>query len=204
MIKINLNPDKKKTKVRIKRPGFKAPSFSAPKEGLIYLAIPVIALILEFAYLMYLHIETKKLEQRKQQLLVERTKYRVAKRQIDMLKAKIKEAERMKDEVTLKINIYNKLAKEKTDFANILYSISQSVPDGIWLTNLDISRNQSKLKGFTFDPQYISVFYQNLKKYYEDIIFKSTQRKEHRKTIVYYSFDFNMKNWKKSEKSPTN
>jgi type IV pilus assembly protein PilN len=203
MIKINLNPDRKKTKVKIKKPGFKVPTIGAPKEGLIYVAVPITVFILEFAYLMFLNIEMKKLEQKKQQLMVERTKYRVAKKQIDVLKQKIKEAEKMKDEVTLKINIYNKLAKEKADFGNILYSISRSVPDGIWLTNLDISRNQTKLKGYTFDPQYISIFYQNLKKYYGDIVFKSTQMNK-RKMLTYYSFDFNMKNWKKSEKSPKN
>ncbi len=203
MIKINLNPDRKKTKVRIKKPGFKVPTITAPKEGLIYITIPIVVFILEFGYLMFLHIEIKKLEQKKQQLMAERTKYRVAKKQIDILKQKIKEAEKMKDEVTLKINIYNKLAKEKADFGNILYSISKSVPDGIWLTNLDISRDQTKLKGYTFDPQYISIFYQNLKRYYRDIVFKSTQMNK-RKMLTYYSFDFNMKNWKKSEKSPKN
>ena len=63
MIKINLNPDRKKTKVRIKKPGFKVPTITAPKEGLIYFTIPIVVFILEFGYLMFLHIEIKKLEQ---------------------------------------------------------------------------------------------------------------------------------------------
>ncbi len=201
MIRINLNPDKKRAKVKLKKVGVKVPSISTPKEGLIYISIPLVVFVLGFAYLMFIHIDIKKLEQKKQQLIAERTKYRVAKKQIDILRNKIKEAERMKDDVTLKINIYNKLSKEKADFGNILLGISQSVPDGIWLTNLDISRNQARLKGYTFDPQYISVFYQNLKHYYKEIIFKSTQMNK-KKMLTYYSFDFNMKNWKKSEKSP--
>ncbi len=202
MIKINLNPEKKKGKGKIlKRPSITAPSISLPKENAILIAIPVVILTLEIAYLFFISIDIKQLNQRKRELLVEKSKYRVAKKQIDTLKNRIKEAERMKDDVILKIEIYNRLSKEKTDFGNILYSISRSVPDGIWLTQLNISREQTKLKGYTFDPQYITVFYQNLKKFYTDIVFKSTQMNKG-KLLTYYSFDFNMKNWKTSEKSP--
>ena len=201
MIKINLNPEKKKTKFKKKGISFKAPSISLPKQNVIYIGIPLAVVIISIGYYFDLQFQIKDLQNKKRTLLIEKTKYRMAKRQIDILKSKIKEAEIMKDDVSIKINIYQKLAKEKRDFGKILYAISVSVPDGIWLTHLSIARNDSRLKGYTFDPQYITIFYQNLKKYYKDIDFRSTKRAGE-KSLVFYSFDFNMKNFKRAEKSP--
>ncbi len=201
MIRINLNPEKKKAKFKKKGISLKAPSISLPRQGILYIGIPVAVIIIGIGYYFNLQFQIKDLQNKKRTLLVEKTKYRMAKKQIDMLKSKIKEAEMMKDDVSRKIKIYQRLAKEKRDFGKILYAISVSVPDGVWLTSLSISRNDSKLKGYTFDPQYITVFYQNLKKFYKDIEFRSTKRAGE-KSLVFYSFNFDMKNFKRAEKSP--
>ncbi len=201
MIKINLNPEKKKTRFKKKGISFKAPSIALPRQSIIYIGIPLAVIIIEIAYYLDLQFQIKELQNKKRSLLVEKTKYRMAKKQIDILKSKIKEAEIMKDEVSMKIKIYQRLAREKRDFGRILYAISISVPDGIWLTSLSISRNDSKLKGYTFDPQYITIFYQNLKRFYKHIDFRSTKRAGE-KSLVFYSFDFHMKNFKRAEKSP--
>ncbi len=201
MIRINLNPEKKKAKFKKKGISFKAPSISLPRQGILYAGIPVAVIIIGIGYYFNLQFQIKDLQNKKRTLLVEKTKYRMAKKQIDILKSKIKEAEMMKDDVSRKIKIYQRLAKEKRDFGKILYAISVSVPDGVWLTSLSISRNDSKLKGYTFDPQYITIFYQNLKKFYKDIEFRSTKRTGE-KSLVFYSFNFDMKNFKRAEKSP--
>ncbi len=192
MIKINLNPEKKKAKIKKKGVSLKAPSFAIPAQNFIYISIPVVIILVEIGYYFYINFQIKDLEAQKRNLLIEKTRYRTAKRHIDILKQKIKEAERMKDEVAIKIDIYQKLAKEKTDFSKILYEIASSVPDGIWITNLSLSRDKSSLKGYTFDPQFISIFYKNLKKFYRHIEFKSTKR-EKSKNLIFYSFDFEMK-----------
>ena len=198
MIKINLNPEKKKArgkrKVGIALPKKKI-GISLAKKNFIYFAIPVVVLTAEFAYIIFLNIEIKKLENKRQYFLTEKTKYIAAKRQIDLLKRKIIEAEKIKDDVSLKIKIYDRLAKEKNDFGKILVAISTSIPDGIWLTQLNISRQKTDLLGYTFDPKYISLFYKNLQKYYDYIDFKSTER-DQKKELIFYSFKFDMKNWK--------
>ncbi len=204
MIKINLNPEKRKAKAKRKLSlalPKKGVGIAVPKKNLIFIAIPVVILTAEFAYLLLLNVEIKKFENKKRYLLAEKTKYRVAKRQIDLLKRKIVEAEKIKDNVALKIKIYNKLAQEKTDFGKILVAISKSIPDGVWLTKLDITRKKTNLKGYTFDPKFISTFYKNLQPYYEVINFKSTKRSGKGKPLVFYQFDFDMKDWKLSERS---
>lgn len=79
--------------------------------------------------------------------------------------------------------IFEKLSSEKTDFIPMITSIATSMPDGIWLSRLEITRSRSNLSGFTFNPRFISEFYNNLSKYYTDLKFKSTAR-EAGKTLV--------------------
>ncbi|WP_457641522.1 PilN domain-containing protein [Persephonella sp.] len=194
MIRINLNPEKTRKKFEKRKVGIE---FFKSKT-ILYIGIPVILVASELLYLVYINMSINNLSNEKQRLEAERSKYKDIEKDIRRIKKKVAEAEKLKEEIKLKMAIFEKLASEKTDFIPMINSIALSMPDGIWLNKLEITRSRSSLSGFTFNPKFISEFYNNLSKYYTNVKFKSTAR-EAGKNISYYSFSFNMGKWQIEE-----
>lgn len=205
MIKVNLNPEKRKPKVAKK--GISTPSVKANK-SFLYIGIPALLVAAEIVYIVYLNSHISKLTDRKQALIQERAKYKDVERQINRLKKAVVEAERLKETTKLKIAVFNKLASSKTDFIPMIKAIALSLPDGVWLKKMEIGRSSGNLDGFSFNPKYISNFYDNLSQYYTEIKFNSVKKRvSANKNIRYYAFNFKLNNWKKrknEEKSQQN
>ncbi len=205
MIKINLNPEKRKRK-EFKKVG--APSIKLKNKAVLYVGIPILLIGAEIVYSVYLGAEISNLMERKQQLIEERAKYKDVERKINQLKKAVAEAERLKEVTKLKIAVFNKLSSEKTDFIPMIKAIAVSIPDGVWLRKVDILRTGGNLTGFSFNPKFISNFYDNLSSYYKTITFNSVERRKSsgkkRSNINYYSFKFNLSGWKKENKGGEN
>ncbi|WP_297456560.1 PilN domain-containing protein [Persephonella sp.] len=198
MIKVNLNPEKRKPKVAKK--GISAPSVKANK-GLLYIGIPALLVAAEIVYIVYLNSHISNLTDKKQAFIQERAKYKDVERQINRLKKAVVEAERLKETTKLKIAVFNKLASSKTDFIPMIKAIALSLPDGVWLKKMEIGRSNGNLNGFSFNPKYISNFYDNLSQYYTEIKFRSVKKHVSKnKSVQYYAFNFRLNNWKKHKK----
>ncbi|WP_457625821.1 PilN domain-containing protein [Persephonella sp.] len=198
MIKINLNPEKRKAKA-VKRAG--PPSIKIKNKALLYIGIPVILISAEIVYSVYLNTKINKLLEKKQQLVQERAKFKDVEKRINTLKRAVAEAERLKETTKLKIAVFNKLASEKTDFIPMIKAIALSLPDGVWLKRVDILRSGGNLSGFAFNPKFISNFYDNLSGYYKTIKFNTVTKKESKSAVKlkYYSFKFNLSGWKQNK-----
>jgi type IV pilus assembly protein PilN len=198
MIKINLNPEKRKAKA-VKRAG--PPSIKIKNKALLYIGIPVILISAEIVYSVYLNTKINKLLEKKQQLVQERAKFKDVEKRINALKKAVAEAERLKETTKLKIAVFNKLASEKTDFIPMIKAIALSLPDGVWLKRVDILRSGGNLSGFAFNPKFISNFYDNLSGYYKTIKFNTVTKKESKSAVKlkYYSFKFNLSGWKQNK-----
>ncbi len=205
MIKINLNPEKRKRK-ELKKAG--VPSVKLKNKTVLYIGIPILLIGAEIVYSVYLGSEINNLIEKKQQLMEERAKYQDVERRINQLKKAVAESERLKEITKLKIAVFNKLSSEKTDFIPMIKAIAVSIPDGVWLRKVDILRNGGNLTGFSFNPKFISNFYDNLSSYYKTITFNTVERKENsakkRSSVNYYSFKFSLSGWKKEDKGGEN
>jgi len=198
MIKINLNPEKRKPKA-IKRAG--PPTITIKNKAVLYIGIPVILIAAEVVYSVYLNTKINNLMEKKQQLVQERAKYKDVERKINQLKKAVAESERLKETTKLKIAVFNKLASEKTDFIPMIRAIAVSLPDGVWLKKVDILRTGGSLSGFAFNPKFISNFYDNLSGYYTQIKFNTVSKNtppNKSRNLKYYSFRFTLGGWKKN------
>ncbi len=197
MIKINLNPEKKKAKVSQKRV---SPASIGTNKGLLYIGIPILLIAAEIVYIVYLNGNISNLSEKKQVLLEERAKYKNIEKQINRLKKAVVEAEKLRETTKLKIAVFNKLASSKTDFIPMIKAIVLSLPDGVWLKKMEIGRSNGKLDGFSFNPKYISNFYDNLSQYYTEIKFNSVKKQlSQNKKVKYYAFNFKLNKWKRNE-----
>ncbi|WP_029520004.1 PilN domain-containing protein [Persephonella sp. IF05-L8] len=197
MIKINLNPEKKKAKVSQKRI---SPASIGTNKGLLYIGIPILLIAAEIVYIVYLNGNISNLSEKKQVLLEERAKYKNIEKQINRLKKAVVEAEKLRETTKLKIAVFNKLASSKTDFIPMIKAIVLSLPDGVWLKKMEIGRSNGKLDGFSFNPKYISNFYDNLSQYYTEIKFNSVKKQlSQNKKVKYYAFNFKLNKWKRNE-----
>ncbi|HHG73439.1 MAG TPA: hypothetical protein ENK22_00125 [Persephonella sp.] len=204
MIKINLNPEKRKPKA-VKRGG--PPSITLKNKGILYIGIPAILIAAEVVYSVYLNSKINDLIDQKQQLIQERAKYKDVERKINQLKKAVAESERLKETTKLKIAVFNKLASEKADFIPMIKAIAVSLPDGVWLRKVDILRSGGNLTGFAFNPKFISNFYDNLSGYYSRIKFDTVSKNVSKKKAIslkYYSFSFSFGGWKKNKEKGGN
>jgi Tfp pilus assembly protein PilN len=95
--------------------------------------------------------------------------------------------------------IYENLPSEKRLFLHMFYALSTSLPDGVWLNKIKLSRKSSTFKGFSFKPEYISYFYNNINKHYSKVDFSSIKRKTN-KVNEYYTFSFSLSDFKLEKK----
>ena len=73
--------------------------------------------------------------------------------------------------------------------------LSGSLPDGVWLNKIQLSRKSSNFYGFSFKPEYISKFYKNISTHYASVNFSSVQKAKNRLN-EYYTFKFSLSNFK--------
>jgi len=195
MIKINLKP-KKERKIKgvpkIKLGGL--PQLSL-KSQIIYF-VPVIFLIGEISYLLYINKQISDLKTQKEELEQKKTRLNAFKKNIDDLLREINEQKKLKEEVNLRIATIENLSNQKKDFSKLLDAVVYSYTDGVWLTSANLSIEKSSLNGFAFSPDYISTYYNNLNRYFDSISFSQTEMKVANAGFPYYSFNFEISSFK--------
>jgi type IV pilus assembly protein PilN len=88
-----------------------------------------------------------------------------AEQELSELKAKIgkiKELEKLKAEVTKKLDILTQLRREKTGPVDRLLTISQAVPERLWLTRYAESGTTVSLSGVAFTEELIAEFMRSI------------------------------------------
>jgi len=75
---------------------------------------------------------------------------------------KINELEKLKAEVTKKLDVLRQLRREKTGPVNRLLTISQAVPERLWLTNYSESGATVSLSGVAFSEELIADFMRSI------------------------------------------
>lgn len=193
MIKINLNPKKEKRKLPSIKPSVALPTLSFKNETILVIALPLLIVLGTLLYTIYLSSEIKSLEERKYELTREIQKYKDIQAKIDILKKEIEENQKLGEKLNLKIKTYEYLAKGAFWTDEMLRTSIANIPDGVWLESLSISSDKSNISGYAFQPDHISRYYENLKKYYT-INFNATESKISSTNLMYYSFTFEIKN----------
>ncbi len=203
MIKINLNP-KKKEKINFQE--FSLPDVSTLLSNPYVIGSVIGGLIfLEIGYMFYLDLKKNRLLDKKQDLVSEKERLKKIEKKIKNLKLSIKYQKNLTEKIKLEGKIYKKLAEQKGDFRPMLAKVGSSLPDGVWLRQVKLSRDKTEINGFAFNPNYISSYYDNLSQYYKNVSLSSTKRETKRKNktkdIHYYSFSLVMNGWKKPSNS---
>ncbi len=184
MIKINLNPyKKKKTKIAL-------PTIKIEKLGeAIYFIPPIILILITVIFTFYQAKIIDSLKTEKNNLLTEKKKYKAVQQKISRLNREYTSFKNILYQLELKKMIYKEFSKQKEDFSMYFKIAYNSIPSGIWLNSLYISRSKFKFDGFSLNPVKISEFYENLDNYFKVISFKSIERKSN-KLNSFYSFRF--------------
>ncbi len=202
MIKINLHPKKKgvakssaKDFFKLELPRFSTPDFKL--KGSVYLLIPTVILGLEAFYYLKLDLQISKLSNEKKQVEIQIQRFKAIQQTIKNLEKQLAEQKKIKDRIQTQILVYKNFAVEKKDVLNILYQISDSMPDGVWFVSLNIGKNNADLKGYALNPDIITIFYKNLSKHFKNINFNATER-EKGKIIEFYRFELKMNGWIKN------
>ncbi len=200
MIKINLNP--KVEKKRAKKP--KAlPSIKVNK--LFLVVIILIALIVaEVGYYILLGNKESDLLSKKQYLQSEKNRLKVIEAKVRKKKELLKSAKKLKENLELRKKIFLVLSKQKSDFVPVLNNLGNSLIDGIWLKEIKLSRSQNSFKGFSFNPMYISSFYKNLNKYFQQVSLNNIKRIATKADLTYYNFKIKTSSWKINKKEGLN
>ena len=184
MIKINLKPYKKK-KAKITLPKIKIEKFGE----IIYFIPSVVLIAIAIVFTFYQTEVVDSLKKQKQSLLTEKKKYKAIQQKINRLNREYASFKEVIHQIELKKAIYKEFANQKGDFTKYFKIAYNSIPDGIWLSSLYISRSNFKFNGYSLDPLKISEFYENLNKYFARIDFKSIERKVNKRNS-FYSFKF--------------
>ncbi|RUM58210.1 MAG: hypothetical protein DSY59_02270 [Persephonella sp.] len=203
MIKINLHPKKKgvaksgtKDFLKLELPRFSVPDFKL--KGIVYLIIPIIILGVEAFYYLKLDLEISKLSTEKKQIEIQIQRFKAIQQAIKNLERQLEEQKRIKNRIQAQILVYKNFALEKKDVLNILYQISDSMPDGVWFSSLDVGKDNADLKGFALNPDIITSFYRKLSAHFRNVNFNATERQKG-KIIEFYRFELNMSGWIKNK-----
>ncbi len=202
MIKINLHPKKKgvaksgaKDFLKLELPRFSVPDFKL--KGIVYLIIPIVILGLEAFYYLKLDLQISRLSKEKKQVETQIQRFKTIQQAIKNLEKQLAEQKKIRDRIQTQILVYKNFAVEKKDILNILYQISDSMPDGVWFVSLSIGKDNANLKGYALNPDIITIFYKNLSKHFKSINFNATER-EKGKIIEFYRFELKMNGWIKN------
>ncbi len=203
MIKINLNP-KKKEKINFQE--FSLPDIQTLLSNPFVIGSVIGTFIfLEIGYMFYLDLKKNRLLDKKQNLITEKERLKKIEKKIKDLQMSIKYQKNLSQKIKLEGKIYKKLAEQKGDFRPMLAQVGTSLPDGVWLSQVKLNRTKTEINGYSFNPNYISNYYDNLSKYYKNINLSSTKREKTKnrksKNVNYYSFSLIMDGWKNPSNS---
>jgi Tfp pilus assembly protein PilN len=138
---------------------------------------------------MYENQAVNSLKEEKAKLLTEKQKYKSIENKINTLNKKYANLKDTLNQIEMKKLIYKEFSKQKEDFNSLFEIAYNSIPDGVWLDYLYISRSKFEFNGYSLNPLNISYFYKNLSKYFENVNFKTVERKSN-KLNSFYSFKF--------------
>ncbi|NPA13069.1 MAG: PilN domain-containing protein [Aquificae bacterium] len=181
MIRINLNTETKKKKKQ-----------KPPKDTLL-LIIPMIPIVAGGVYLFYLNTLEKSLTEEKEILEREKNRYYQQQQEINRLKRYIISLQREKEEIQRKEKLMERLQKGRDRIIPTLKTVGLSIPDGVWLKEIDIKPNSGTLKGYSFDPKQVSTFYKGLKKHHTDVYLSSVKRQKTKREGVGSIYSFTIK-----------
>lgn len=193
MIKIDLNPQKKKKAERL---SIKIPSFSfelSRFKELSLIIIPVIAIGLEILYLLYIEGRISSLKNQKNQLQSEISKLEKYQDKLKEIQKTLKTLEEQKEKLNIKIKTLEYVAQYKKPLSPKINLIVQNIPDGLWLETLEINHEGAKISGYSLKPELISEYYKKLNAFYKEASFNGTEKKVSQLGVLYYNFTFDLK-----------
>ncbi|NPA52501.1 MAG: hypothetical protein GXO22_06370 [Aquificae bacterium] len=183
--------------------------------------VAIVGLILIGLGLLYffsLKIQERNLLSKKEYLLEEKKKLSIIQRKIRSLQEEVKKTKKLKERYALRKDILDELLKQKSNIKDVLLGIGSSIPEGIWIENMRISKSSVNLNGYTFVPENIYSFFKQLKQKYPDlklgtlgrtkfcknkdmVLCIEKPRKVKNSNFEFYTFSLNLKNLIKGEES---
>jgi type IV pilus assembly protein PilN len=195
MIKINLNPRKKKRRLTIAAPSVSLKSLKLENVNkFLVILLPAILIVSLLFYYFYLELQINSLYQRKTELVAEKEKLKTIENKIIQLKKAIVEQEKQKDKLELRFKTFQYLADSRKSLTPKLNSIILPIPDGLWLESVEISKDSGKITGNSLKPELVAQYYKSLSISYKDIVFNGAEKKTSSTNIVFYNFTFELKN----------
>ncbi len=219
MIKIDLRTKKKRSLKETLEARLTILDLLKNKELIVGIVGGVIIFI-QIVYILFLSYQENKLSSKKEYLLEEKRRLAVIERKLKNLNREIRKQKKIKENLNLKLSILEELNKRRGDIKNVLVNVGASIPEGIWIEDLTISKSGINLNGYTFNPDNIYEFFVNLKKKYPSLYLSTLgksrfcnikgkkdfvlcvgkQKKRKAGRIDYYVFSLNLKNFSNKEK----
>jgi len=195
MIKINLNPRKKKRGLTAVTPSFSLKSLKFENTNkILVILLPVILTVGLLFYYFYLGLQIESLQQRKTMLIAEKEKLKAIENKINQLKKAIAEQEKQKEMLESRFKTFQYLADSRKSLTSKLNSIVLPIPDGLWLESVEISKDSGKITGNSLKPELVAQYYKSLSISYKDIVFNGAEKKTSPTNINFYNFTFELKN----------
>ncbi len=210
MIKIDLKTRKKKDLKGIVESKVGVFQILQNKEFIVAI-FGLILLLIGIIYMISLKFQEENLLSKKEYLLEEKRKLAALERKIKSLKQEVKKQEKLKKRYALRRDILKEILKQKSNIKEVLLGVGSSIPEGIWIENMKISKGSVNLNGYTFDPQNIYSFFRLLKQKYPDLKLSTLgkskfcrdkelvlciekPRKNEQSNFEFYTFSLNIKN----------
>jgi type IV pilus assembly protein PilN len=133
----------------------------------------------------------------------------LAQKEVEALKQVIQEVEDYKikkAELERKIDVINGLKANQRGPVQIMDQVSRSLPELLWLSNLDVTPTTINLKGSAFNMSAVANFIDNLDKvdeFAEPILNDATQKAARGARLELYDFKINVGYSFKKTKTPT-
>ena len=195
MIRINLNPGKKKRGLVVAKPSVSLKFLKLENlNKFTTILLPAVLIVSSLFYYFQLEMQVNSLQQRKTELIAEKEKLKTIENKIDELKKAIAQQEKQKDELELRFKTFQYLADSRKSLTLKLNSIVLPIPDGLWLESIEISRDSGKVIGNSLKPELIARYYKSLSVSYKDIIFNATEKKASSANVIFYNFTLELKN----------
>jgi type IV pilus assembly protein PilN len=194
MVRIDLNPTKKKRKQELSPINNKRLSVILPQAA--------IALTSLFLYA-YIDLKTNDLKQKKDQLLAEKDKLKATENMINKLKSEIVKQQKEKEELDARFKTLEYLVSSRKSLLTKLNSVILPTPNGLWLESVEISKDSVKIAGSALDSELIARYYQYLDIIHKNIAFNGTERKISGTNVVFYNFSLEIKDQPITQKEGT-
>ena len=212
MIKIDLNPQKKKKSRKPVLQGFSLSidslrnlDLSGLTDKVIYL-IPVALISTTVAWYFYVNKEYSKLQEEKKNLQAEINRYKVFEVKAKQIKDKLSKLLEEEKKIELKVKIFETLANQRKSITPVINSVVTKIPDGVWLENLNVSEDGKViLTAYSLSPENITVMYKSLSYSFNNVAFSKVKDKQEVQgivkvisplNIIYYKFSLELSKFK--------